>query len=256
MHVNDFLKKENREALAEEHTKEGLFELTKETIRGNEYNVFVSAPQTLQDYFQFATIHGEWNFLEYEDESYTYQEVLGKAAGLAHVLVEEYGIKKGDSVAFSMRNYPEWMFTYMAVTSIGALAVPLNSWWQGEELDYGITHSESKVFIADDERLERLKGFTEEIPRIAVRCDASNYVNSKNFNDIVESNDSFPAVEISPEDDASIMYTSGSTGYPKGVVATHRSIINTPVSWAFLATLASSLEVDGDAQTFPQRLGY
>ena len=252
MHVNDFLKKENREALAEEHTKEGLFELTKETIRGNEYNVFVSAPQTLQDYFQFATIHGEWNFLEYEDESYTYQEVLGKAAGLAHVLVEEYGIKKGDSVAFSMRNYPEWMFTYMAVTSIGALAVPLNSWWQGEELDYGITHSESKVFIADDERLERLKGFTEEIPRIAVRCDASNYVNSKNFNDIVESNDSFPAVEISPEDDASIMYTSGSTGYPKGVVATHRSIINTPVSWAFLATLASSLEVDGDAQTFPQ----
>ena len=68
MHVNDFLKKENREALAEEHTKEGLFELTKETIRGNEYNVFLSAPQTLQDYFQFATIHGEWNFLEYEDE--------------------------------------------------------------------------------------------------------------------------------------------------------------------------------------------
>ena len=181
MHINEFLKQENREALASELTKEGLFELTPETIRGNQYNVFVSAPKNLHDYFQFGTIHGEWDFLAYEDESYSYQEVLGMAAGLAHALVDDYGIKKGDSVAFSMRNYPEWMFSYMAVTSIGAIAVPLNSWWQGEELDYGITHSESKLFIGDDERLERLKGFVEETPRIAVRCDASNYVNTKNF---------------------------------------------------------------------------
>ena len=55
-----------------------------------------------------------------------------------------------------MRNYPEWMFVHMAVTSIGAVAVPLNSWWQGDELEYGLNNSESKLFIADQERLERL----------------------------------------------------------------------------------------------------
>ena len=251
MHVDEFTKQKGREALALEMSKEGMFELQKKTIRGNEYNVFVNVPQNLYEYFQFALIHGEWEFLAYEDESYKYQEVLNNAAGLAHVLVDKYGLKKGDAVAFSMRNYPEWIYSYMAVTSIGCVAVPLNSWWQGEELDYGITHSEAKVFIGDDERLQRLEGFVENTPRISVRCQTNDFTNTVAFEDLVKPKESFPQVEIDPEDDASIMYTSGSTGYPKGVVTTHRSIINTPVAWAFLATMASQLESDG-GETFVQ----
>ena len=251
MHVDEFTKQEGREALAAEMSKEGMFELQKKTIRGNEYNVFVNVPQNLYEYFQFALIHGEWDFLAYEDESYKYQEVLNNAAGLAHVLVDQYGLKKGDAVAFSMRNYPEWIYSYMAVTSIGCVAVPLNSWWQGEELDYGITHSEAKVFIGDDERLQRLEGFVENTPRISVRCQTNTFTNTVAFEELVEPKETFPQVEIDPEDDASIMYTSGSTGYPKGVVTTHRSIINTPVAWAFLATMASQLESDG-GETFVQ----
>ena len=251
MHVDEFTKQEGREALALEMSKEGMFELQKKTIRGNEYNVFVNVPQNLYEYFQFALIHGEWEFLAYEDESYKYQEVLNNAAGLAHILVDQYGLKKGDAVAFSMRNYPEWIYSYMAVTSIGCVAVPLNSWWQGEELDYGITHSEAKVFIGDDERLQRLEGFVENTPRISVRCQTNDFTNTVAFEDLVKPKESFPQVEIDPEDDASIMYTSGSTGYPKGVVTTHRSIINTPVAWAFLATMASQLETDG-GETFVQ----
>ena len=251
MHVDEFTKQEGREALAAEMSKEGMFELQKKTIRGNEYNVFVNVPQNLYEYFQFSLIHGEWEFLAYEDESYKYQEVLNNAAGLAHVLVDQYGLKKGDAVAFSMRNYPEWIYSYMAVTSIGCVAVPLNSWWQGKELDYGITHSEAKIFIGDDERLQRLEGLVENTPRISVRCQANTFINTVAFEELVKPKESFPQVEIDPEDDASIMYTSGSTGYPKGVVTTHRSIINTPVAWAFLATMASQLESDG-GETFVQ----
>ena len=83
-----------------------------------------------------------------------------------------------------MRNYPEWIYTYMAVTSIGAVAVPLNSWWQGEELEYGVTHSESKVFIGDDERLQRMQGHIENIPRISIRSDASKYTNTVAFKEL------------------------------------------------------------------------
>jgi acyl-CoA synthetase (AMP-forming)/AMP-acid ligase II len=251
MHVDEFTKQEGRETLATELSKEGMFELQKKTIRGNEYNVFVNVPQNLYEYFQFALIHGEWEFLAYEDESYKYQEVLNNAAGLANVLVDQYRLKKGDAVAFSMRNYPEWIYSYMAVTSIGCVAVPLNSWWQGEELDYGITHSEAKVFIGDDERLQRLEGLVEDVPRISVRCDANVFTNTVALEELVLPNEAFPQVEIDPEDDASIMYTSGSTGYPKGVVTTHRSIINTPVAWAFLATMASQLESES-GETFVQ----
>ena len=147
MKLAEFLTIEGRESLATELTKEGLFELEKVNVRGNEYNTFKSAPKTLGEYYQFALIHGEWDFLAYEDETYTYQETLNKAAGLSHALIDQFGIKKGDAVAFSMRNYPEWIFSYMAVTSIGAIAVPLNSWWQGEELDYGIVGLNNRAGI-------------------------------------------------------------------------------------------------------------
>ena len=134
-----------------------------------------------------------------------------------------------------MRNYPEWMYCYMAVTSIGAVVVPLNSWWQGDELEYGITNSESKVFIADQERLERLGDKCSDVAKISVRSENPDHQEIDFYQVISDANSELNnPVELLPEDDASIMYTSGSTGYPKGVVATHRSIIFAPCYWMTL----------------------
>ena len=168
MDMNDLSKKEVREKIALDFTKDGLFELAEQTIRGNKYHVFANAPKNLFEYFQFGLTHGEWNFISYEGKQYSYQETLNQAAGLSHLLINEYGIKKGDRVALAMRNYPEWIFSYIAITSIGAIAVPLNSWWQAKELEYALTHSDSKIFIGDEERITSLEGLVLDLSLIHI----------------------------------------------------------------------------------------
>ena len=247
----DLNKPEDREELVKDMTKEGLFQLEKVNIRNNEYLVYANAPKTLKEYFDFGLVHGEWEFLIYQDERYSFDEVYKLAAGMAHRLAKDFGIKKGDSVAFSMRNYPEWIISYMATTCLGAIAVPLNSWWKRDELEYGITHSESRVFIGDKERLKEIEGLIPEVARIAVRTEGYLPDSSFAFEDIIKPEDTFPDVNITPEDEASIMYTSGSTGYPKGVLSSHRSIIMAPVTWIMLGMLASKVDA-GAGPSMPE----
>ena len=91
----------------------------------------------------------------YEDERYTYAEIDALVRALAHHLRDVHGVGSGDRVALAMRNYPEWVIGYWAITAIGAAVVGLNAWWTTPEMEYGLADSRPKVLIADDERLER-----------------------------------------------------------------------------------------------------
>ena len=247
---NKLLSIDGRLELLKNVTKEGLLTLTTADIRGNSYHVFEQAPANLREYYQLGFMHGDWTHIVYEGERFQFKETMEKSNQLANSLVKDYGIKKGDKVAFSMRNYPEWMFTYIAVTSIGAIAVPLNSWWKGDELEYGLDNSESKLFIADEERLDRVKNILPSLPRIAVRSSKPEYADIA-FDKIIENSNTEleTIVEIKPEDDASIMYTSGSTGHPKGVLLTHRGIIFAPFYWITITTMGRLAETNNDEST-------
>ena len=237
----DFIDPANRLAVLEQVTAEGMLSLKKETVRGNEYHVFAEAPNNLREFFEIGLLHGDWEHIVYEEDRITYPETYARANQLGNVLQSAFGIEKGDKVSFSMRNYPEWMFCYMAITSIGAIVVPLNSWWQGDELEYGITNSESKLFIGDEERLDRLGDRCSDVAKISVRSNNPDHQAFDFYKVIEGASDKLEnPVEILPDEDASIMYTSGSTGYPKGVVLTHRSIIFAPYYWITLTTMGKA----------------
>ena len=238
MSANKLFNTQGRLEILDQVTKEGLLSLEKANIRGNEYFVFKEAPNNLREYYQLGLLHGDWTHIVYQEERFQFNDTLKITSQLANTLQAKFNIQKGDRVAFSMRNYPEWMFCYMAITSIGGVVVPLNSWWKGDEIEYGLTNSEAKLFIGDEERLDRLEGRLSDLPKISVRSSKSEYQDIDFYKLIKDQSEILDIpVEIDPEDDASIMYTSGSTGYPKGVVLTHRGIIFAPFYWILLTTM-------------------
>jgi long-chain acyl-CoA synthetase len=142
-----------------------------------------------------------------------------------------------------MRNYPEWSLAYTAITSIGAIAVAVNAWWEADEIEYAVKHTGVSLIIADQERVERIEKISPRLdtPIIATRCDATE-IETTPIASLLDSDVEMPAVDIQPDDDAVILFTSGSTGRPKGSVSTHRNVIAALLSWeADYAAIAALL---------------
>jgi len=212
-------------------------EISEESIRGVRTRAWKNAPSSLPALLRASRAHEDKVFSVYEDERTTFERHFRRVASLSHELVGRYGIRKGDRVAIAMRNYPEWPIAFFAATAAGAIAVPLNSWGTGEELAFGVRDSGAGLLIADGQRIARIRESMPagELPAIlAVRAqpslDCEDLAGALGDSD---ANVDLPDIAISPEDDATIFYTSGTTGRPKGAVGTHRNICSNALSLAF-----------------------
>jgi long-chain acyl-CoA synthetase len=209
-------------------------ELIETIARGEKVRVFANAPPTLRALY--AAARSDQTFLVYEAERMSYEETWRAACRLATALREDFGVRAGDRVAISMRNYPEWVIAFMAATSIGAIAVAMNALWQPAEMDYGLRNSGASVLFADQERLDRLAACEEIAPGlkvIAVRSSTLSVPGARRYEDVMARPEAleFPCEDVAPDDDAIMLYTSGSTGHPKGAVSSHRNIISALLSW-------------------------
>lgn len=205
------------------------FEVQEQQIRGIGMRVFINGPQTMREIVLATEQFGDRPFLIYGDERWTYAEQYRTALGLAKYLHDELGMRKGDRLGVAMRNYPEWATFTMAAAVAGLVLVPLNAWWTADELRYAIGDSGVKVLAADAERTAALAPaiFTDDgIPVIEVRGEGEAVTGVRRWQDVLSALDldaTPPQVDVQPEDDATILYTSGTTGRPKGAVGTHRN---------------------------------
>jgi long-chain acyl-CoA synthetase len=211
----------------------GPFPIVEAMIGGQRLKVFENAPPSLRHLFAVARGRGDQVFLVYEDERWSFADAMARVDATAAMLVERYGIARGDRVAIAMRNYPEFVTTFAAVTSVGASAVLMNAWWTAEELAYGLEDSGAKLLVADAERIERAYPAMDRLGfrAVAVRMDAPP-VGVERLSDVSKLGAAMPEVAVGPDDDATILYTSGTTGHPKGAVSTHRAVVNALVAFA------------------------
>ena len=223
------------------------FATTTIEVRGVPIKVFESALPSMRSVWEMARGHGDRDYVVYEDERYTFAEADAIIRALAARLVDVHGVQPGDRVALAMRNYPEWVFGYWAVISIGAAVVGMNAWWTTDEMQYGLSDSKPKVLIADGERVERvlpvLDALRTESPMalMTVRYDGELPDGAERWEDVIDpaaAPAELPDVTIDPDDDACIFYTSGTTGFPKGAQLTHRGSVHNLLNIVFMTTVA------------------
>src|SRR3954462_10363698 len=235
------------------------FELVEETVHGEPVRVFRNAPPSLRAILELTREYADRDAVVFEDERVTYGELLAVAGGLGTRFGERYGLEPGDRVAVAMRNYPEWPLVFWAAIAAGLIVVPLNAWWTAGEMCYALEDADARLLIADGERIDVVGGSLEGLPLrggIAVRHDGDLPHGGERWEDVREPPDlnaPLPAGEVAPDDDATILYTSGTTGAPKGAIGTHRNHVTNLMNTALAGALR--LAMTGEERSEEQPVG-
>jgi len=196
----------------------GIFELAEEDVLGERMQVFRNRPPSLRALVERSLAFGDSEYAIFGDRRITYGQHARAVASIAAALRDRFGVRKGDRVAILAANCPEWIATFWATVSLGAIAVGLNGWWTGDEIIYGVGDCRPRLLVADRKRLGRLEGADTGVPVVEIESAfESLWTHAPDA--------ALPADPIAEDDPALILYTSGTTGRPKGAIGSHRSVI-------------------------------
>lgn len=195
----------------------GMFEMEKADVLGEELSVFKNRAQSLRALLEMSAGHGDKEYYVFDTgERCTYTQNIERVAAVAASLADR-GIGKGDRVAVLSANNPEWITTYWALVSLGAVVVAMNGWWAADEIRFGLEKSDPKLLVADRRRLDRLEGTDPGVPTIVI---------GETWDELLDNpTTELPSVELVEDDPAVLLFTSGTTGRPKGALLSHRNLL-------------------------------
>jgi long-chain acyl-CoA synthetase len=199
----------------------GFFELEDAIVLGEPMRVMARRPRSLRELVAASVRFGDGEYLAFvgaRERRFSFADHLRRVASTARVLRDDFGIGRGDRVAIAAANTPEWVVAFWATVSLGAVAVGLNAWWTAPELRFAIDDAAPRLLIADRRRLDRLGGDDAGVPAVEIES---------GFAALWErhADAALPEAAIGEDDPAVILYTSGTTGRPKGAVHSHRNLI-------------------------------
>ena len=192
------------------------FELVEESVGGQLMPVFKNRARSLRQHVEASVGFGEREYVVFGERRLTFEQHAREVAALAKALRVEYGVGPGDRVGILAANCAEWVLTFWATVSLGAIAVGLNGWWVGDEIRFGVADAEPKVVMGDRKRLDRVD-HRLDVPIIVAEDDVAALI-------AAHGDAALPDQPIDEDDPAVILYTSGTTGRPKGAINTHRNI--------------------------------
>ncbi len=215
------------------------FELTEESVLGETMSVYKTRPRSLRDLLAGSAGQGDKEYLVFSDgRRWTYREHLADVASVASALKERFDIGSGDSVAILAANAPEWILSYWATASLGAVVVAMNGWWAPDEIRSALEMTKPKLILADERRIERLNEIGTDLPIVSFERDFESLrLHAKDAS--LPTASSHPIAE---DDPALLLFTSGTTGRPKAALISHRTLIAFTMSSFFLGALRSMTE--------------
>lgn len=212
------------------------FELAREEVLGESMWVYKNRARSLRELLAASAVHGDKAYLVFSDgRRWTYREHLHDVASVAAALKDRYGIGPGDRVAILSANTPEWILTYWATVSLGAVVIAMNGWWAEDEIRYGLDLSHPKLVFADRKRMERLAKVEGRPPALCFEDDFEALR-------LHAPGAALPTNPIAEDDPCLLLFTSGTTGRPKGALVSHRTLVAFTTSSFYIAARRALVE--------------